>query len=160
MTYNMGFPIKLSEIIGVIEIQPEDSAAYVNKKTREIVAPTEESFTAAENEAPLEEYTEWQQEDIKAAREILDHEEDYLELPTRFDINEYRIMEKFCLSVEDREASEVLYGAIKGRGAFRRFKDTVSRLNLADEWYQYRDQAIRQIAIDWCELHKIKFTEE
>ena len=155
----MGFPIKLSEIIGVIEIQSEDSAAYVNKKTGEIVAPTEESFTAAENEDPLEEYPEWQQENIKAAREILDHEEDYLELPTRFDINEYRIMEKFCLSVEDREASVVLYGAIKGRGAFRRFKDAIHRLDLADEWYQYRDHAIRQIAIDWCEIHKITFTE-
>ena len=150
----------MSEIIGVIDTQPEGSAAYVNKKTGEIVAPNEESFTAAENEEPLEEYPEWQQEDIKAAREILDHEEDYLELPTRFDVNEYRIMEKFCLSVEDREASEALYEAIKGRGAFRRFKDTVSRLNLADEWYQYRDQAIRQIAIDWCEFHKIRFIEK
>ena len=73
----MGFPIKLSEIIGVMDTQPEDSAAYVNKKTGEIVAPTEEAFTAAENEDPLEEYPEWQQVDIKTAREILDHEEDY-----------------------------------------------------------------------------------
>jgi hypothetical protein len=160
MTTGMGLPIKLSEIMGVIDTQPEESSAYVNKMTGQIVALTEEEFTAAENEEPLEEYPEWQQEGIKAARDILYHGEDYLMLPTRYDINEYRIMEEFCLSVDGRETSEDLYGAIKGSGAFRRFKDAIHRLNLSDEWCRYRDQAIRQIAIDWCELHKIKFINE
>jgi hypothetical protein len=57
-------------------------------------------------------------------------------------------MEKFCLSVKDREISDPLHHALKGRGAFRRFEEGIQQLGVADEWYQYRDEAIKQIAID------------
>ena len=107
----------------------------------------------------MDDYPEWQLEDIRTTKEFLYNEDDYLALPTKFDLDEYRLMEKFCLSVENRGVSETLYSSIKERGAFRRFKDAVHRLDLADEWYQYRNQAIRQIAIDWCDLNKIKFID-
>ena len=34
------------------------------------------------------------------------------------------------------------------------------KFNLDDKWYKYREDAIRQIAADWCELHKIPFKKE
>jgi len=80
-------------------------------------------------------------------------------LPTKYDLNEYQIMEEFVLSLKDRRASELLYTSIKGKGAFRRFKDTLHRLQLADEWYVYRDAELRQIAIDWCESNQVQFRE-
>lgn len=52
-----------------------------------------------------------------------------------------------------------LYCVIKGRGAFRRFKDALHRLNLTAEWYAYREAAVRQVAIDWCELNEIDWQD-
>jgi Uncharacterised protein family (UPF0158) len=151
--------VKLSEIIEVIDLPSEELTSYLNIKTGQIITIKEEDIRTVEDGDTLDDYPEWQLEDIRATRDFLDNEDDYLSLPTKFDLDEYGIMEKFCLSVEDMEMSETLYSPIKGKGAFRRFKDTVHRLDLADEWYKYRDQAIRQIAIDWCDLHKIKFID-
>jgi hypothetical protein len=30
---------------------------------------------------------------------------------------------------------------------------------LADDWYRYRDEALREIAIAWCEAHGLQYTE-
>jgi hypothetical protein len=104
----------------------------------------------------LEDYPEWQRDNIRIAGDFLKNEDDYLALPTKYDLNEYQIMEEFVLSLKDRRASELLYTSIKGKGAFRRFKDTLLRLHLDNEWYAYRDAAISQVAIDWCESNQIQ----
>src|SRR5207302_6654146 len=83
----------------------------------------------------------------------------YLPLPDRFEINEYRIMQRFCLSVEDDDMRDDLCDAIRGRGAFRRFKDRVHPYGMAEEWYRYRDNALREMAMAWCEAHGLRYTE-
>ena len=155
----MGFPVKLKEIIEAVEFQSDEIGAYLNRETGEIVTISEEEFDAVEDQDPLENYPEWEQDNIKIAREILDNEENLLNLPTKHDIHEYQIMERFCLSVKDREVSEELYGAIKGKKAFGRFKEILQRFRMADEWYKYREEAIKRIAIDWCKSNHIKFEE-
>ena len=104
-------------------------------------------------------YPAWQQDNIRIARDVLENENNYLALPTKFDFNEYQIMEKFSLSLQDPKASELLYRLIKGKGAFRRFKDTAHTLELSDEWFAYRDAALRQLAIDWCESNQIQVND-
>ena len=68
-------------------------------------------------------------------------------------------MERFCLSIEDDDMCDDLCNAIRGRGAFRRFKDGIHEYGIADDWYKYRDDTVREIAIDWCEAHGISYTE-
>ena len=86
----MGLTVKLSDIIEAIEFQTDDSSAYLNnKKTGELVTVTQEDFEAAENQDVLDEYPEWQHENIKTAHEILAHEENFIELPTKYDVHEY-----------------------------------------------------------------------
>jgi len=41
--------------------------------------------------------------------------------------------------------------------AFRRFKDLIQRYGIADDWYKYRDNRYRGIAIQWCEENDIKY---
>jgi hypothetical protein len=156
----MGLPVKLSEIIEAIDIQTDDSSAYLNKKTGEVVTVSEDDFEAAENQESLDEYPDWQHEIIQTAQEILTHEADFIGLPTKYDVHEYQIMERFIFSIKDREISDALFRTIKGKGAFRRFKDTLHRFDIADEWYKYRKGAIKQVAIDWCELNQVKFKDE
>ena len=95
---------------------------------------------------------------IRMAGEIVETEH-YLPVPDRFEINEYRIMERFCHSVDDADLRGDLCDAIRGRGAFRRFKDRMQLYGMAEAWYRYRDAALREIAVAWCEAHGIPYTE-
>ena len=156
----MGLPATLSEIMEAIEFQTEESTAYLNKETGRIMTISEEEFQAAEDDDSPENYPEWQQDNVKMAMEILDNEETFLTLPTKHDIHEYLIMERFCLSIRDRVISEALYGAIKGKSTFHGFKDNVQRFKIADKWYRFREEAIKQIAIEWCRSKRIEYVDK
>ena len=69
-------------------------------------------------------------------------------------------MERFCYTVEDDELSRRLLSSIRGRGAFRYFKDTIYEYGIEEDWYEYREQAFKEIAIDWLEGNKIAYTDE
>ena len=131
---------------------------YLNTTTGEVVYVTTEELRAAEEEQLLEDFPAWQHDAIRIARDIVETDH-YLPLPDRFEINEYRMMERFCLSVEDDDLRDDLCDAIRGRGAFRRFKDRMQAYGMAEAWYQYRDEALREIAMGWCEEHGLRYTE-
>jgi hypothetical protein len=150
--------VKLSDIVEGLEFQSDERSSFLNLTTGEVVSITDEELRAAENNEPLEDFPEWQHDAIRIAGEIRETEH-YLPLPDRFEINEYQIMERFCLSIDDEDMCDDLCDAIRGRGAFRRFKDRMQVYGMAEEWYQYRDAALREIAMAWCEAHGIAYTE-
>ena len=154
----MTVPVKLKDIIEGLEFLTDEGSSYLNITTGEVVYVTTEELRAAEEEHPLEDFPAWQHEAIRIAGEILETDH-YLLLPDRFEINEYRIMERFCLSVDDEDIRDDLCNAIRGRGAFRYFKDRIHAYGIAEGWYRYRDEALREIAIAWCEEHGIPYTE-
>ncbi|MDY2595740.1 MAG: hypothetical protein SOW34_12825 [Oliverpabstia sp.] len=45
----------------------------------------------------------------------------------------------------------VFESAIRGRGAFRRFRNLAERLGIIDEWYDYKEKEQKQLSIEWCE---------
>jgi hypothetical protein len=69
-------------------------------------------------------------------------------------------MERFCSSIENERLSNELLNQIRGSGAFRRFKDTIHRHGIADDWYRFRQAALEEIAIEWLEAHDIPYTRE
>ena len=154
----MPLPVKLKAIIEGLELQSDEGSSHLNKATGEVVYVTDEDLRAAEEEEPLDEFPEWQHEAIRIAGEMLETDH-YLPLPTKFDIHEYSIMERFCRSVDDDDMRDDLCNAIRGRGAFRYFKDRIYVYGIADDWYRYRDEALKEIAIAWCEENGIRYTE-
>ncbi|MBR2826539.1 MAG: GNAT family N-acetyltransferase [Erysipelotrichaceae bacterium] len=81
-------------------------------------------------------------------------------LPQAQDINNYRMMEDF---IEDRvtgEAREWLRNAIRGKGAFHRFRVTCERFGLLRDWYDYEEACYQDIAIYWCEENGIVYYVE
>jgi len=136
---------------------------YYNKKTGEITEVQVECLAIVEDsdeEDDFSEYSGWEREAINEAIDILNNWDDYIELPDRYEIHEYSIMEEFCNSIEDARLSNKLCNAISGRGAFRRFKDLIIRHDLEDSWYAYKHQSIVQIAREWCEDNKIPLVDE
>ena len=151
--------VKLSDIIDAMDIQMDESLSYVDKETGEVLTFMHEELVAAEDDEPLDDFPEWQQESIRKAKKII-YEDNAPSLPTNFDIHEYRIMENFCYSIEDERISDSLCRAISGRGAFRYFKDTIHRFGIQDDWYKYRYEAFREIAIEWCEDNNIEYIDD
>lgn len=73
----------------------------------------------------------------------------FFRLPTKFDIHEYNIMDSFVDSLPSNAVKHQLENAIRGKGAFRRFKDTINHLGIAQQWYNYQAAAYREIAVRW-----------
>ena len=157
----MSVPVELTEIITGMESQMDEYTSYLDKNTGKVIAFTDMEIRAAEDDEPLENYPEWEREVIQKAREfVYDTGGEFIPLPTQFDIHEYKIMENFCYSVEDEDISDSLYRAIRGSGAFRRFKDGIYRFGIQDDWYRYRAETFKKMAIEWCEENDVQYIDD
>ncbi|MCL2689810.1 MAG: UPF0158 family protein [Chitinispirillia bacterium] len=81
----------------------------------------------------------------------------WIAAPSQEYIGEYDIMVDFAETISDPRKSELLCVALEGKGAFRRFKDTLHRVDLADEWYAFRRKAFLEVAREWCERKGIEY---
>jgi hypothetical protein len=155
----MAATVSLREVIEAISFQPEGAAAYLDPDSGEIVEVSEEELQLAEEgEEAAADAPEWQQEAIEKAREILESDR-FLRLPTQFDIHEWAIMERFADGWAIARQREALLEAIHGHGAFRRFKDTIRRLDIEEDWYRFRDAAVAAVAKKWLGSHGIGYRE-
>jgi len=64
-------------------------------------------------------------------------------------------MQDFSRSLESDRIREELLHAIHGAGAFRNFKDALRRHRIEPGWFAFRGEALRQIALNWCEENHI-----
>ena len=141
--------VELSEVIGALEFTNDDMSYVYDTKTGEILVYSDDCFDA------FDDY-----DDEEELMDELENGDRYIYLPEQFDINEYGIMKDFIRTVENPNEQNELASAIRGRGAFRRFKNTVNELDLADDWCKYRDQALERIARGWCKENNIEIIED
>ena len=139
--------IHLEQVIDAIETADDAFTYFYDTQTGETVYLQDEIITGERNEE-LEELIE----NSPRGR--------FLRFPTKYDIHEYHIMESFVESLPPRAARQELANAIRGRGAFRRFKNGIYYHRIEQQWFDYRDQAYREIAIRWCRDVGIEYTEE
>ncbi|WNR46849.1 UPF0158 family protein [Paenibacillus roseipurpureus] len=149
-------PVKLEDLSSEIELQIDDTFTFINTNTGEVITLMREEMRAAEDEEPLEKFPDWQRENIEKAIGIIEDDDGvYVDFTLRNNFNEYEIMEEFIVSHQDQKNRGVLYNAIQGRGAFRRFKDKIIELGVDKQWYTYKESKIRQLVIEWCKEHNI-----
>jgi hypothetical protein len=141
---------KLSDIVEAMEIQNEESSFYFNIKTYEIISFYNEDSDFIDEKLINED---------KELRNTVLESENYIQIPDKFDINEYRMMERFSLSIPG-EIGDIFYDNLSGSGAFSRFRNNISRFDLENKWYKFRDKSYYEIAKDWCELNEIQFIDD
>lgn len=92
-------------------------------------------------------------EDAEELREQVDnHPDRYEPLPKADSYEGYQEMEDFIASVEDEHIGQLLEVAIDGKGAFRRFKDVLTRYPEEQErWFRFKDDRLNQRALEWLE---------
>jgi hypothetical protein len=114
----MPIEVKLSDVIEALETAMDGHAYYLDKRSGESCWRLMTMLPPAENQELMLESPDWQKESIATAREVLNDSENFLPLPDKFEIHEYKIMEEFCLSLDNRELGSELHRLIKGSGAF------------------------------------------
>lgn len=68
----------------------------------------------------------------------------------------YRDMEDFVARVRDPRARDLLRRAIEGRGAFRRFKDTLLEFpDLRTAWFAFHDARAERRALGWLSQEEV-----
>jgi len=150
--------VKMSDVLDGLEAQGDETHAFLDKQTGEVLLLMDEDLCAADGdeEGDLSDCGEWERESIEQAKAVqADEGGRFLALPDRFDVNEWEMMRDFAMALEDDSQAESLQNAIHGRGAFRYFRDRVHELGLADAWYKFREEQYRQVALDWCEANGV-----
>lgn len=91
----------------------------------------------------------WEAEELAVAEAILSSDPRYLGLLGE-DWNGYQIMVDFIKTVDDASVANRLSDAIRGNGAFRRFKDTIGGSGAwLQRWYDFKKQREAQMAREW-----------
>ena len=131
--------VKLDDIIDALEFVNfgVDTCAYLNSKTGEITY--------------IDDYIDFNEDEKE---DICDEN---ISLPTKYDINEYSMMEEFIETIDDERVYNQLYIVLNGKGAFRRFKDTCINFELIDDWYKFREKKYKELAIEWCKDNNIEY---
>jgi len=151
----MAVIVSLSEVIEAIESATDEANSYLDPDTAEIVYVTNEMRRRVENDE-IDDAPPWMRDDLPKVREALESGR-YLSLPTKFDVHEWAIMDEFSGEQENDRVREELVDATHGAGAFRMFKSTIRRLGIENAWYRFRDESIKQIAIEWLEEHHLQY---
>ena len=154
----MAVVVSLSNLVDELQMLSSELHAYLNQVTGEIITITDDEIAAVEKDQDSSERLEWEEVIFNQAKEVLSSN-DYLELPSQFDIHEYEIMERFCLSISNEKMSDVLLDSIRGSGAFRRFKDRIYRYGIEKDWFRFRDEVYKEIAISWLESNNLSYYE-
>lgn len=125
-------PADLEDLSMVLEGGPEHGGGVVDLDTGEVWP-----------EFALEESGEFDEED-------LDDGDRWLWAESHGSGDGYRDMEDFIEKLDDEDVADRLAIAIAGRGAFRRFKDTLARWpELMTEWHAFSDDRQRGRARSW-----------
>lgn len=168
----MPVAVSLRDLVDELQILPNEATAYLSKVTGKIITVTEDDIAMVEMESDFEEDMEVRMDDVggeapdleaeydQEVKRILASDPEYLKLPSRFEIHEWELMERFCRSFPDDKVSDILLREIRGSGAFRRFKDTIYQYGIENDWFKYRDEAYKEIAIAWLESNGIAHADD
>jgi hypothetical protein len=144
--------VRLNDIVDALEMQFDESSSFLDLDTGQVETVSHTLLREAEkfgdDEKP--DLPTWQKQEWEIAKRIVSTDR-YQKLPTKFDVHEWAIMHDFSRSVESERIREDLLHAIHGAGAFRNFKDTLRRHRIESAWFAFHSEALRQIALNWCE---------
>ncbi|HYI11491.1 MAG TPA: hypothetical protein VEK57_20715 [Thermoanaerobaculia bacterium] len=154
MSSDLPASVDLAKLTDELESVYDGATVYVNGRTGEIVMLSDEDVGAVEDgETDFE--PEGGDEELALLHAVVESD-DWVAMPDKFEIHEWQIMSDFADEMPDL-IGETLAGAIRGRGAFRMFRDAVDRLGIHEEWFDFKRKAIERLAIRALESENIPY---
>ncbi len=136
--------VNLEDIILEIECASETMIPFLDLETGETLYIDDLMQSIEEND--------------RIAERIDSEPERYIRILKKNDINEYYIMLDFIKHLPSKETRSRLFNAVEGKCAFRRFKNEIRFLNIEQQWYDFHDKEFKNIAVNWCNEHNLKYS--
>lgn len=129
-------PIDWDELEAVFDWNDPERHAFLDRKTGELLV-----------------WSEFDPEEVAELEDRVDGDpERYARLEPPGARQEWGWMADFADAVDESRLSELLWLALRGRGAFRRFKDVLARdPALRERWFEHRAAKMRQALQGWLE---------
>ncbi len=150
------------EIVYYLDLDTGD-VVTITEESRQLLAELPEAKQAETLEAVLEalrsaDIPEWELDGLYVAAAVEWSDDDrFLEIPRITSWEGYQDMEAFIETVSDEHAQTRLLAAIQGKGAFRRFKDTLTRYpEERDRWFEFLDARNRERVLSWLREEEIQ----
>lgn len=153
----MSLPVKIKEVLEALIYTEDDCTTYVNKITGELATISDEESNYAHEELD-ETVPEWIVAGRPRVKQILESE-DYLEMPSKYDLHEENMMTSFCDTVEKEDVKNYLLKTLKGNHAAENFSQTIDKFDLGKKWIAHRDNSMKEIAIKFLDDHSIAYQE-
>lgn len=138
--------LKLSTVVEAFDRITEFNNVYININTNEIIELSDQYGD--------DDYY------IEMSEMILENPKDYLFLPEKRDLKEYKMMELFIYTLNDKNMASLLYKAINRKHPYREFKNEVYRLNLKDMWFKFVDKQMLEKAKDYLFENRIDYIND
>lgn len=135
--------VYLEDIADAFEECMDGWAQFLDTRTGEIVALSEDPYMACEEDQEL-----WEE---------IDETDDYVRLPNQYELHEKSIMEKFAYEIGNKRVSEVLFDALRRRHPYRCFKDKINDLGISQIYYDYRNRTYINTAEEWCRNYHVPY---
>ena len=136
----------LSEIYFAMDDNSDEHSYYLDLETGEILF--------------ISYYMEEEEKEELVDR--VDEDPDRYEQIPRAESHEgYEDMEDFIDTLENEHLAKLLQVAIRGKGAFRRFKDVLeSYPEERERWFSFKDDRLRERSLEWLDDIGITLVEE
>ena len=146
--------VLLSEFVNACKKSSRIVSAYLNTTTGKIViVGVDDIFIENPDEKELKNKAKFTE------KELIENEE-YIKMPDQHFLNEYVMMECFSMYYPNEKVSSDLLQQIKGRGAFRRFYDSIKFYSIEHKWEKYRDEEYIYLSKRWLEKRDIEFVDD
>ncbi|MFW9993930.1 MAG: UPF0158 family protein [Candidatus Odinarchaeota archaeon] len=151
-------PVDVGELALYMEDSNPEHGQYLDTETGEIIVV--ENWLAdtwEEGDGTLEGFDgykrleDWQKRAVEVLLAFEEHPSDrYRKVPSLSSGEQYVLMEWFAGTVSDPSLRKRLELALSGRGAFKRFKEVLSRYpGEQKRWYGYKQQRVEKQARAW-----------
>lgn len=136
--------IKLSELVDMFDEIPYFEHIVYDKKEDSFIFIDLNMMTMSKYEEVIDEI-----EQDEGGR--------YYFLPNKYIFHDSEIIEEYIDEVDNEMIQEELEESFFGKEKYRRFKDTLKKYRLENDYYNYREKYLRNMAIEWCEKNKIEY---
>jgi uncharacterized protein UPF0158 len=153
-------PVSLKELVQELYTTHGGAAVYYDRFQGDFQIMTEDmemlQDLSDEELAALPEHERADAEFVQNA----DEDERYVILPDQWEINQVRLLDRFAASIEDEALRRTFKDAVRGRGAFRRFRQLVQKHRLEDAWNRFETEGYAEIARDWLKEHDLPWRDD
>ncbi len=130
---------------------------YLDVETGRVLGVDSNLLSSLENSDDLDGITRYDREQLQQAEQILYNPDRYIPVEglSTEDLN--RMMSEFLETVGDAELRQLLQSSAQGKGAYRRFRETLARYpQEMQRWVEFEKKAVLEFAQDWLDLNGIE----